>query len=71
MPTVPFRCVECRAEFPPQGGGHCAKCGRLLCLRHLFGVLGKLAAEPDERVCVQCRSQAAQAAGQGPTGREL
>jgi hypothetical protein len=65
--TVPFRCVECRTEFLPAGGGHCERCGRLLCSTHLFGVVIGYGEQINERVCVRCREQAS---GELPSGKK-
>jgi len=54
------RCEKCRAPFDPVYGGACARCGRLLCARDLYGGFWRqLVARLIPRrsaICVQCRA---------------
>lgn len=65
LQTRPATCEECQDEFPPQGGGICGRCGRLLCAWHLHGFGGVLrqffrrssTLAEDGPLCVRCRGQ--------------
>lgn len=58
---VPFRCAECSAEFSPSRGGHCERCGRLLCARHLFGPRKIFQFKPLQRICPRCQAALSEA----------
>ena len=56
--TIPITCEECGKKVPPDRGGMCSVCHRLLCTRHLHGLwggLGVFSLRP--AVCLRCRAE--------------
>jgi hypothetical protein len=53
--SLPFTCEQCGTRFEPLAGGCCSRCGRTLCLRHLYGRLAlKRWLRSDPPVCAGC-----------------
>lgn len=60
LASIQATCQECDRSFPPQEGGICGRCGRLLCGWHLHGFGGSLrqlfrgGAGGEQVICVRC-----------------
>jgi len=51
------RCDQCKVVFDPVYGGVCARCGQLLCGKHIFGSIWRRLRSyvGGELICLKCR----------------